>query len=127
MGSQIYYRLSNQEIADYLERCLGRRSDFAHSHTVRQGVQTSEGRSEQEIPLLTAQAIKQLGDEDIIGFHRRLPPFKARRMDWRRFPVLVQRHAIFPLNFLLYLSLRTGEGVLSGKEPGKCHILILTS
>jgi hypothetical protein len=40
---------------------------------------------------MTAQDINQLGDEEIIGFHRRLPPFKARRMDWRRFPTLVQR------------------------------------
>ena len=41
---------------------IGRRSDFAYSHTVREGVQTSEGRSEQGITLLTAQAIKQMGD-----------------------------------------------------------------
>ena len=96
MESQIYYRPSNQETADYLERCLGRRSGFAHSHTVREGAHASEGRSEQGIPLLTAQAIKQLRDEDIIGFHRRLPPFKVRRMDWRRFPILTKRQAIPP-------------------------------
>ena len=50
-----------------------------------------EGLSEQGVPLLTAQEIKQLGDEDVIGFHRRLPPFQAKRMDWRRFGVLAQR------------------------------------
>jgi type IV secretory pathway TraG/TraD family ATPase VirD4 len=43
------------------------------------------------VPLLTAQEIKQLGDEDVIGFHRRLPPFQAKRMDWRRFGVLAER------------------------------------
>jgi type IV secretory pathway TraG/TraD family ATPase VirD4 len=96
METQLYYRPSNQETADYLEHCLGRRSDFAHSRTVREGVQTSEGRSEQGIPLLTAQEVKQLGDEDIIGFHRRLPPFRAKRMDWRRFPLLVQRRSVRP-------------------------------
>jgi type IV secretion system protein VirD4 len=92
MESQLYYRPSNQETADYLEHCLGRRSDYAQSHTVREGTHTSEGRSEQGIPLVTAQAIKQLGDEDIIGWHRRLPPFQAKRMDWRRFPILAGRH-----------------------------------
>ena len=43
------------------------------------------------MPLLTAQEIKQLGDEDVISFHRRLPPFQAKRMDWRRYGVLAKR------------------------------------
>src|SRR5207244_4986792 len=30
MESQIYYRPSNQETADYLEHCLGRKSAYAH-------------------------------------------------------------------------------------------------
>jgi hypothetical protein len=38
----------------------------------------------------------QLGDEDIIGFHRHLPPLKLKRMDWRRFPILAQRQAMPP-------------------------------
>src|SRR5918996_4909062 len=94
--SQLYYRASNQETAEYLERCLGRKSDYAHSQTLREGEETSEGRMEQGIPLMTAQEIKQMRDEQIIGFHRQLPPFLARRMDWRRFPVLMERQAISP-------------------------------
>ena len=43
---------------------------------------------------MTAQEIKQLRDDEIIGFHRRLPAFKAKRMDWRRFPILTQRQCI---------------------------------
>jgi type IV secretion system protein VirD4 len=96
MESQIFYRPANQQTADYLEHCLGRRSDFAHSETLREGTATSEGRTEQGIPLMTAQDIKQLKDEDIIGFHRLLPPFRAKRMDWRNFPDLVQQQAIPP-------------------------------
>jgi type IV secretion system protein VirD4 len=96
MESQIYYRPSNQETADYLQHCLGRRSDYARSETLREGTATSEGRSEQGIPLLTSQDIKQLKDEDIIGFHRLLPAFRAKRMDWRHFPDLVQKQAIPP-------------------------------
>jgi type IV secretory pathway TraG/TraD family ATPase VirD4 len=46
--------------------------------------------------LLTAQEIKQMPDEQIIGFHRQLPPFLATRMDWRRFPILKERKAIPP-------------------------------
>jgi type IV secretory pathway TraG/TraD family ATPase VirD4 len=96
MESQIYYRPSNQETADYLERCLGRTSEYAHSQTVRDGTKTSQGLVEQGVPLLTAGEIKMMRDEDIIGFYRRLPPFQAKRMDWRRFPTLRQRHNLPP-------------------------------
>ncbi len=94
MESQIYYRPSNQETAEYLERCLGRRSDYARSQTLHDGTETAQGLSEQGVPLLTAQEIKQMGDEEILGFHRRLPPFRARRMDWRRSPLLRQRRGL---------------------------------
>jgi hypothetical protein len=43
---------------------------------------------------MTAQDIKQLRDDDIIGFYRLLPPFRAKRMDWRNFPSLTLRQAI---------------------------------
>jgi type IV secretion system protein VirD4 len=96
METQLYYRPANQETAEYLERCLGRKSDFAHSQTLRDGEETSEGRMEQGIPLMTSQEIKQLRDEDIIGFHRELPPFQATRMDWRHIPILRERQAMPP-------------------------------
>jgi type IV secretory pathway TraG/TraD family ATPase VirD4 len=70
MDSQIYYRPNDQDTADYLAHCLGRKSDYAHSQTILEGEETSEGRMEQGIPLMTAQEIKQLADEDIITFHR---------------------------------------------------------
>jgi len=96
MDSQIFYRQASQETADYLQRCLGNRSGFAHSTTEHGGEQTSQGQVEQAVALMTAQAIKQLGDTDIIGFHRNLPPFRAHRMDWRRFPLLVKRQRFPP-------------------------------
>jgi type IV secretion system protein VirD4 len=96
METQIFYRPNDQETAEYLERCLGRKSDYAQSMTYRDGDETSEGRMEQGIPLMTAQEIKQMPDEQIIGFHRQLPPFQATRMDWRHFPLLRERQAIPP-------------------------------
>ena len=96
MESQLYYRPSNQATADYLEHCLGRTSGYAQSQTKREGTETSQGFAEQGIPLMTAQEIKQLQDEDILGFHRLLPPFRAKRMDWRTYPILVQRHGLPP-------------------------------
>jgi type IV secretion system protein VirD4 len=101
--SQLYYRPSNQETAEYLERCLGRKSGFASSRTSHEGSSVSEGLSEQSAPLLTAQEIKQLGDEDVIGFHRRLPPFQAKRMDWRRYSVLARGGGCPPLRLRSFL------------------------
>jgi type IV secretory pathway TraG/TraD family ATPase VirD4 len=122
MESQIYYRPSNQETADYLQHCLGRRSDYARSETLREGTATSEGRTEQGIPLMTSQEIKQLRDDDIIGFHRLLHPFRATRMDWRRYPILTQRRDIPPpplaalpiLETQLPDLAHTGNGFLHG-------------
>ncbi len=91
METQIYYRPANQETAEYLERCLGKKSEYAQSQTMREGTETSKGFSEQGIPLMTAWEIKQLKDEEIIGFHRNLLPFRAKRMDWRRSTLLTQR------------------------------------
>lgn len=94
MESQIYYRPTDLATAQYLEDRLGSRSAFAHSHTMREGEETSSGLSERPIPLLTAQAILQLKDEEIIAFHRRLPPFKIKRVDWRTHALLSQRQRI---------------------------------
>ncbi len=94
METQIYYRPANQATAEYLERCLGKKSDYARSQSMREGTETGQGRSEQGVPLMTAWEIKQLRDEEIIGFHRRLPPFKAKRMDWRQSSILRQRQRL---------------------------------
>jgi type IV secretory pathway TraG/TraD family ATPase VirD4 len=121
METQLYYRPSNQETADYLAHCLGRKSDYAHSQTIRGGEETSEGRMEQSIPLLTAQEIKQMPDEDIIGFHRQLPPFMAKRMDWRRFPVLVERQRISPPELSPLPELAETLPVVTPQGNGSLH------
>jgi type IV secretory pathway TraG/TraD family ATPase VirD4 len=96
METQIFYRPSSQETAEYLERCLGRLSQYAHSKTQRDGTHISLGLSEQGIPLMTASEIKQMRDEQTIAFHRNLPPMRLTRMDWRRNQMLLQRHNILP-------------------------------
>ena len=102
--TQVFYRPSDLETAEFLQRCLGRRSGYAHSESVGEGAHTSEGLSEQAVPLMTAQAIKQMGDEDIIGFHRGTAPFRAKRMDWRGFGELGRGGSCLPLGFRLCLG-----------------------
>jgi type IV secretion system protein VirD4 len=94
MESQVYYRPVDLGTAQHLEMKLGKQSAYAHSTTEREGAEPSQGLSEQAIPLLTAQDIMQLKDEETICFHRRLPPFKISRMDWRHHPTLIQRRNI---------------------------------
>jgi type IV secretion system protein VirD4 len=94
MESQMYYRPIDLSTAQQIQERLGRQSAYAHSTTEREGAQTSQGQTEQPVPLLTAQEIMQLKDEEIICFHRRKPPFKLSRMDWRTHPLLQKRRNI---------------------------------
>ena len=97
MENQIYYRPADLQTAKYLEDRLGMRSAFARSKTLHHSHETtSEGLAERPISLLSAQAIAQLKDNEIIGFHRHFPPFRGKRMDWRRFPALAQRQKLAP-------------------------------
>ena len=96
MDTQLYYPPTDLTTAKYLEDSLGSQSGFARSTTSRDGAEASEGLAERPVPLLTAQEIKQLKDEDIIGFHRRLPPFQINRLDWRRDERLQRKRGIPP-------------------------------
>jgi len=93
MESQLYYRPSDVATARYVEERCGRQSAYAH-HTTEQKDHTSEGRSEQAIPLLSAQDFLRYKDHEVIGFHRSLPPFKLERMDWRQHPMLQKRRSV---------------------------------
>ncbi len=90
MENQIYYGPIDLATAQQIQDKLGKQSAYAHSQTLREGEETSEGRTEQGIPLMTAQEIMQMKEEEVICFHRRLPPFKINRMDFRKHPALAQ-------------------------------------
>ena len=96
---QLFYKPSDQKTAEYIERALGDKSGFAHSETKHEQ-HSSEGTSEQRRSVLTAWEIKHMTKRtDIFGFYNsddELPPFRAKRMDWRAFPLLVQRQLIPP-------------------------------
>ena len=94
MESQVYFRPTDLATAAYLEERLGMKSAYAHSSTSHEGEETSAGLSERPIPLLTTQEILQLEDIETLSFHRRLPPMRITRMDWRKHPALIQRRNI---------------------------------
>jgi type IV secretory pathway TraG/TraD family ATPase VirD4 len=96
METQLYYRQSGLETSEYIEKRMGRKSEYAHSKTLHEDQQTAAGESEQGVSLMTVQDITELSESEIIGIHRNLKPFRAKRMDWREFPHLVKRTKILP-------------------------------
>jgi type IV secretory pathway TraG/TraD family ATPase VirD4 len=89
-----FYRQSGVETSEYIEKRMVRKSEYAHSKTLHEDQQTAAGESEQGVPLMTVQDISELSETDIIGTHRNLKPFRAKRMDWRQFPNLAIRTKI---------------------------------
>jgi type IV secretory pathway TraG/TraD family ATPase VirD4 len=81
--------------AKFIEEALYYTSGFAHSTNEHAGG-SSQGASEQRVPLLTADEIKLLGEEQVLGFRKGLRPTIAKRFDWREFPDLVSRANLKP-------------------------------
>src|SRR5215213_1989873 len=96
METQLYYGQSGLDISEYIEKRMGRKSEYAHSKTMHGEQETAEGESEQAVPLVTVQDITELPETEILGIHRNLKPFRVERMDWRLFPNLVERTKLAP-------------------------------
>lgn len=118
MDSQLFYRPTDLQTAKYLEERLGSVSAYARSHTLRHGDETSEGRSERPIPLLSSQDIALMSDEQVIAFHRNYRPMRLTRCDWRKYPNLARRQGSKPppLSALPTLDRRAK---LTAKTTGK--------
>jgi type IV secretory pathway TraG/TraD family ATPase VirD4 len=111
MDTQLFYR-QRRATAKYLEEELGRKSEYSRSQSTREGGNATQGISEQGVPLMTANEIKQMDDWDVIVFHHNLPPFRARRMNWLEHSVLRERQAkqppiLSPLPPLIPITLRS--------------------
>jgi type IV secretory pathway TraG/TraD family ATPase VirD4 len=96
MLSKVFYWQSDTETAKDIAASLGYRSEFSRSQTLRHGEESSQSLSEQAIPLLTARDINELDQDEIIAFFSNRKPIRAKRMDWRAFPILKRRRAIIP-------------------------------
>ena len=96
MASKIFYRPADYEEALELQKWLGEKSGFAHSTNTHGESNTSKGLSEREVAVMTAQEIMLLDNTDIVGFRSGFRWFRARRMEWWRFPLLAKRQAITP-------------------------------
>jgi type IV secretion system protein VirD4 len=94
MDAKLFYRQSEHETAKAVADSLGSTSAYSHSQTLRDGEVASEGRSEQAVPVFTARDIMELDPTEIIGFFSNNKPFRAKRMDWREYPILAKRRSI---------------------------------
>jgi type IV secretion system protein VirD4 len=97
MDSAIFHRPAKLDntTASFIEETLGYKSGFAHSKN-EHGGSTSNGESETKIALMPAHEIKNIGNDEVIGFRSDLWPFRAKRLDWRDFPELKRRANIAP-------------------------------
>jgi type IV secretion system protein VirD4 len=95
LDSKVFYR-QGQATAKYLERELDKTSKFSRSQSSREGGYETQGLSEQAVPLVSTTQIKEMEDWDVIIRHHNLPPFWARRMNWREHAILRQRQAMWP-------------------------------
>jgi len=96
METQLYYRPDDVSTAQYLENRTGTRSAYARSETTKEGAETSQGKSEQGIPLMTAQEIMQMKEHQVLLFHRNVPPMRAHRISWIGNPLFERRRTIPP-------------------------------
>ena len=96
MDAKLFYRQSDFEAAKDIAESLGYRSAFAHSQTLRDGHEASEGLSEQAVHVLTPRDINELDPENVIALFSNRKPIWLTRMDWQAFPILKQRRGIPP-------------------------------
>jgi type IV secretion system protein VirD4 len=94
--TQLYFRPTDTQTAEHLEKRLGQRSDYAHSHTLHNGEAASEGRSERPVSLLSSQDIFLLSDTALLAFHRNNHPMRLSRLEWHRHPLLARRQRMSP-------------------------------
>jgi type IV secretion system protein VirD4 len=96
MGSKVFFRPEDYATAKSISDTLGFASGYSHSQTMREGEVSSEGRSEQAVPVLTPRETMELGDRDIIFFFKNLKPGRGNSMAYWEFPLLETRRAIPP-------------------------------
>jgi type IV secretion system protein VirD4 len=94
--SHVYFEPFSYKTAAELAQWLGYTSEFATSYSTHGQEQTSEGRSEREVYLLSADEVRLIGEDAALVFRAGLRPFLARRMNWHRFPLLKRRTKLAP-------------------------------
>jgi len=96
MDTKLLYRQADFETAKDVAESLGYRSAYAHSQTMREGQEASEGLSEQAVYLLTPRDINEMDPTDVIALFSNRKPIKLRRMNWQAHPILRKRRALPP-------------------------------
>jgi type IV secretion system protein VirD4 len=89
--SHIYYQPFSYKMAKELAQWLGYTSGFAQSSSTHGETDTSQSLSEREVPLMSPDEMRLIGEDAVLGFQPGIRPFLARRMDWHRFSLLTDR------------------------------------
>ena len=111
--------------AQHYEESLGYTSGFAQSKTDHENG-TSQGESEQKIPLLPGHETKLLKPRRVIVQIDGERSTIAKRLDWREFPVLTQRQRIPPPQLSVLPPLEEKPLDRAGQSPASASSWHLT-
>jgi type IV secretory pathway TraG/TraD family ATPase VirD4 len=111
--------------AQHYEESLGYTSGFAQSKTDHENG-TSQGESEQKIPLLPGHETKLLKPRRVIVQIDGERSTIAKRLDWREFPVLTQRQRIPPPQLSVLPPLEEKPLDRAGRSPASASSWHLT-
>jgi hypothetical protein len=67
-----------------------------NSHTTYKQEETSEGKQERVLPLLSIRELAELSDDKVLGFHADKKPFLINRMNWHTHLVFNHWHTMTP-------------------------------
>jgi type IV secretion system protein VirD4 len=94
--SHIYYQPFSYKMARELAQWLGYTSGFAQSTSTHGDTDMSQSLSEREVPLMSPDEMRLIGEDAVLGFQPGIRPFLGRRIDWHRFSLLKARAALKP-------------------------------
>jgi type IV secretory pathway TraG/TraD family ATPase VirD4 len=117
--TQLVFCQADFETAKVYSERIGETSGFAHSESEHGGAQTSTGKSERGIPLMSPQDFMEMDDGELVCFIGKKKPFRLKSMDWRRHPQLKNRLGIKPPALAPLPPLTDGqpEQALAQKPP----------
>jgi type IV secretory pathway TraG/TraD family ATPase VirD4 len=100
--TQLVFSQADLATAKHYSERMGETSGYAHSESEHGGEQTSTGKSEREIPVMSPQDFLEMDDGELVCFIGKKKPFQLRSMDARRHPQLAKRIGMKMPKLLLF-------------------------
>ena len=94
--TQLVFCQADFDTAEHYSKRMGDTSGYAHSESEHGGVQTSTGKSERAIPVMSPQDFMAMDKGELVCFSLENKPIRLKSMYAQRHPVLKKRLGIKP-------------------------------